>query len=138
MTHDSTPRPIGPALAAALLGVAALAGAIFGPYLVVLGALLRRGVGGDEGLLVLTLEVALGFGCLVLAAVAILAARALWHGRPWGWPAAVFVGVVLVVATVAVAMVGTWLPAYALIAVLGVTIIASLVSPSARREYGLG
>jgi hypothetical protein len=137
VTHDSTPRPVGAALAAALLGVAALAGAIFGPYLVVLGALLRRDVGGDEGLLVLTIEVALGLGCLVLAAVAILAARALWRGASWGWPAAVFVGVVLVVATLTVAMVGTWLPAYALIAVLGVTIIASLASPSARRPYGL-
>ena len=74
---------------------------------------------------------------LVLAVIAILAARALWRGSSWGWPAAVFVGIVLVVATVTVAMVGTWLPAYALIAVLGATIVASLAPPSARRPYGL-
>jgi hypothetical protein len=133
----NTPRPVGAAVAASLLGVAALAGLVFGPYLVVVGVLVRNDIGGDAGLVVLTLETMLGVGCLILAAVGAITARGLLRGATWSWPAALFVGLVLVVATIVLYLEDRWLTSFLLIGLLGAGTVAALLPPSVRRAYGM-
>jgi hypothetical protein len=131
------PRPLGAAVAAAFLGVAALAGLIFGPYLVVLGMLISNDLGGDQGTVVLTLEVMLGIGCLLLGAIAALTARGLLRLASWAWAAALFVGLVLVVATAVVFIEDRWQTTYALIGALGALVIVALWPGSVRRAFGM-
>ncbi len=133
----SEPRPLGAGIASALLAVVALAGAIGGPYLIVLGVVVSDDIVGDGSTLVLATETLVGAGCIALAVVALLAARAMWRGRSWAWPAALFVGVALVVATAVVYIEAEWSNLYALIAVLGGALVLTLLPVSVRRAYGL-
>jgi hypothetical protein len=129
-------RPLGVALAAALLGVVAVAGLMVGPYLIVLGTWVADRV-GDATPLVLAIETILGVGCIAIGIGAGLTARGLWRSRAWAWPAALAIGLVLLMGMAVVWLVGTWVSAYALVVVIAASLIASLLPASVRRAFGL-
>jgi len=95
-------HPLGVALVVALLVVVTVAGLMVGPYLIVLGTWLADRV-GDATPLVLATETILGVGCIAIGIAAALTARGLWQSRAWAWPAALAIGLVLLV------LVGAWL-----------------------------
>ena len=133
---DAPSHPLGVALAVALLGVVAVAGLMVGPYLIVLGTWLADRV-GDATPLVLAIETILGVGCIAIGIGAGLTARGLWRSRPWAWPAALAIGLVLLVGMAVVWLLGTWVSAYALVVVIAASLIASLLPATVRRTFGL-
>jgi len=90
-------RPLGAAIAAALLCVVALAGLVFGPHLIVLGVVIANDVPGDERALVLTSQAMLEIGCLVVSVVSAYTARGLLRTARWACPTALCVAVTLIV-----------------------------------------
>jgi F0F1-type ATP synthase assembly protein I len=129
-------HPLGVALAVALLGVVAVAGLMVGPYLIVLGTWLADRV-GDATPLVLATETILGVGCIAIGIAAVLTARGLWQLRAWAWPAALAIGLVLLVGMAVVWLLGTWVSAYVLVVAIGASLVASLLPASVRRALGL-
>jgi len=79
----------------------------------------------------------LGVGCIAIGIAAALTARGLWQSRAWAWPAALAIGLVLLVGMAVVWLLGTWVSAYALVVVIAASLVASLLPASVRRAFGL-
>jgi hypothetical protein len=131
-------RPLGAATASALLGVIGVAGLLFGPYLVAIGILVIAPDVDSQGSVAVVLEVLLGIGAVVAGIVALAAARGLWRGQGWAWPVGVAIGLILVIATVVVALLDRWMAPYGLLALVGVGLLACLAPRSVRDAYLLG
>ena len=129
-------HPLGVALAVALLGLVAAAGLMLGPYLVVLGSWVAPQA-GDAMPLVLAVETILGVACLGIGIASLITARGLWQSSPWAWPAALSIGLVLLVGMAVIWLLGTWISAYGLVVVIATLLIASLLPAAVRREFGL-
>ena len=134
----STHRPLGAAIACALLGVAGLAGLLFGPYLVAIAVLVIAPDVDSQGSIAVVLEVLLGLGAFALGVVALVAARGLWRGHGWAWPVAAAIAIALLVAASVIVLLDRWSPSYLPIVVLGVALLASLAPRSVRAACGIG
>lgn len=133
----SPTRPLGSAIATALLGLAGLAGLLLGPYLVAIAILVIAPDVDSQGSVAVVLELLLGIGAVIVGAGALAAGRGLWHGRPWAWPVGLAIGLTLVVVAIVVWLLDRWMAPYGLLAVLGLAIIAGLAPRSVRAELGL-
>lgn len=130
-------RPIGTALATAVLATIGLAGILTGPYLVVLGAWLAERYAGDTAMLIQATETIAGVGAFAAGIIAFATARGLWRGEAWAWPAAMFLAVALLSSAALIALLDVWSAPYLLVVAVAALLAGSLVPASVRRAYGL-
>jgi uncharacterized membrane protein len=131
-------RPLPLALAVALVTVAGLAALIFGLVLVALvpaaGAFLGGALGSIQaGALTITALLSMAYGL-----VSLVCAAALWKRRPWSWPIAVALQVVVLLAVGVAVLTGGWSNALVIAVLLGVAILALLSVADVRRAVGVG
>lgn len=119
-------RPLGPMIAAGLLGVTAAGAAAFGLFATVTALGAGDLLGGALGSAAKAALFVVALLSLALAAAAAVAARMAYSGRPAGAVIGFALGAVLVAAPAVASASGGWHPALAASVALGAGIIGSL------------
>lgn len=124
MNHRT--RPLGPMIAAGLLGVTAAGAAAVGLFAPVIALGAGDLLGGALGSAAKATLFAVALLSLALAAAAAVAARMAYRGRSAGALIGFVLGAILVAAPAVASASGGWHPALAVSAALGAGIIGSL------------